>query len=93
MSILLLMNLLLGNSVRLPFRSQPDVMPAVPAQFYGETKETATFAVEPKLSPINAGDVAPTDSHTDRHDTQLFMLRVVGLNVQLFPQAPSALAD
>ena len=62
-------------------------------QFYGETKETATFAVAPKLSATNPVDVAPTDWHTDRHDTQRFMLRMVGLNVQLFPHAPSALAD
>lgn len=85
------MNIILGNSVRLPLRPQLQLTPAAPLPFpQSVTAANETFlhasANEPAVLP-------PAGSLQRKSDTQLFLQQVLGLNVQLSPPTPSALAD
>jgi hypothetical protein len=85
------MNITLGNSVRLPLRSHPEFNPARPLQV--SKTVPINLAVPPKPSPTEPAGLPPAGSPQRKSDTQLFLQRVFGLNVQLSPPTPSALAD
>ena len=85
------MNIILGNSVRLPFHSQPELIPEMPLQLSQLMPDT--LVVPPKPSPTEPAALSSAGSPQRKSDTQLFLQRVFGLNVQLSPPTPSALAD
>jgi hypothetical protein len=84
------MNIILGNSVRLPLRSHLEIIPALPLAV---AKTTTNIAVSPQPSPTEPAALSAAGSPQRRSDTQLFLQRVFGVNVQLSPPTPSALAD
>jgi hypothetical protein len=83
------MNIILGNSIRLPLRTHLQIIPARPYVF-SETKTTVSSTPPSTHEP--AGSLT-AGSPRRKSDTQMFCQRAFGLNLQLYPPSPSALAD